>query len=147
MSEKQTTVIEVNGVKLEVDLRTAKRIDQLQIGSRVKCLVKSYDSFETKPGVVVGFEPFPSKPSIVVAYLETGYGNAGLKFKTFNDATKDFEIVADIDNNALEVDKVGVVEHFDREIAKKELELRDLREKKQFFLDKFETYFTEHVPA
>lgn len=144
---EQKTIIEVNGVKLEVDLRHAKRIDQMQIGSRVKCLVKSYDSYDTKPGVVVGFEPFPSKPSIVVAYLDTGYGSAGLKFKTFNDATKDFEIVPDLDNNALEVDKAGVVEHFDREIAKKQLELRELEEKKAFFLAKFGAFFAELEPA
>jgi hypothetical protein len=145
---EQRTIIEVNGVKLEVDLRHAKRIDQMQIGSRVKCLIKGYDNnFETKPGVVVGFEPFPSKPTIVVAYLETSYGSAGLKFKSFNDSTKDFEIVPDLDNNALEVDKAGVVEHFDREIAKKELELRELREKKEFFLAKFGAYFTEPQPA
>lgn len=145
--EKQTTVIEVNGVKLEVDLRSAKRIDQLQVGSRVKCLVKSYDDFKTMPGVIVGFEPFPTLPTIVVAYLETGYGSPGLKFKSFNSKTKDFEVVSDLDNNALEIDRESVLDNFDRELAKKELELRELREKKEFFLAHFGRYFSEHEPA
>ena len=73
----QTAIVEVNGIKLEVDLRTAKRIDQLTdqltIGSRVKCLVKQYSDFKTVPGVVVGFEPFEKLPTIVVAYLDTDY--------------------------------------------------------------------------
>lgn len=148
MNEKQTTIIEVNGVKLEVDLRSAKRIDQLQVGSRVKCLVKGYGGeFSTHPGVIVGFEPFPSQPSIVVAYLDNGYSSAGLKFKTFNSATKDFEVVADLDNNSLEIDRASVLEVFDRDISKKQIELRELQEKKAFFLSRFGQYFTQTEPA
>ena len=147
MNDKQTTIIEVNGVKLEVDLRTAKRIDELKIGSRVKCLVKKYDSFATYPGVVVGFDPFPSRPTIVVAYLENGYGSSGLTFKSFNADTKDFEIVADLDNNAMEVNKSSIIQNFDREIDKKKLELQELEQRKQFFLDNFGVYFADQIPA
>jgi hypothetical protein len=147
MSEKQTTVIEVNGVKLEVDLRTAVRIDRLAIGSRVKCLVKGYgNDFATYPGVIVGFEPFPSKPTIVVAYLDTSYGG-GLKFKAFNSDTKDFEVIADLDNNALEIDKADVLRKMDREIDSKALELQKLQEQRAYFLDHFGRYFAEMAPV
>lgn len=139
--DKQTTIIEVNGVKLEVDLRNAKRVDTLRIGDRVKCLVKGYSDMSTHAGVVVGFEPFPSLPSIVVAYLETGYASGLLKFKTFNSETKDFEVVADIDNNALELDREDVLRSFSRDEATKERELRELREKRAFFLAHFGRYF------
>ena len=139
--EKQTTIIEVNGVKLEIDLRSAKRIDELKIGSRVKCLVKRYSDWATYPGVIVGFEPFPSKPTIIVAYLETDYSGAGIKFQSFNSETKDFEVVADLDNNALEINKANVLTMFDREISKKELELEEVRQKKKFFLDNFGAFF------
>ena len=142
---EQKTVIEVNGVKLEVDLRYAKRIDQLQIGSRVKCLVKSYDSFSTFPGVVVGFDPFPSKPTIVVAYLNTKYSSADLHFVSFNSETKDFEIVADLDNNSLEIDRANVIRLMDRDISKREADLEDAKEKKKFFLEKFGTFFEENL--
>ena len=40
MEEKR--IIEVNGIKMEVDLRNAKRIDQFKVGDSVKVLVKSY---------------------------------------------------------------------------------------------------------
>lgn len=140
--EKQTTVIEINGLKLEVDLRNARRIDTLQVGSRVKCLVKSYGgSFSTHAGVVVGFEPFPSAPTIVVAYLDTGYGSGTLKFHSFNSQSKDFEIVVDIDANALEVDKAHILSQFDREAEKKRQELEDVIAKRKFFLDHFGRYF------
>ena len=141
----QTAIVEVNGIKLEVDLRTAKRIDQLTdqltIGSRVKCLVKQYSDFKTVPGVVVGFEPFEKLPTIVVAYLDTDYLTASLKFVSFNSATKDFEIVADLDNNALEIDRANIIAKMDREYAKKEAELQELAERKAFFLAHFGRYF------
>lgn len=145
--EKQTTIIEVNGVKLEVDLRSAKRIDELKVGSRVKCLIKKYDSFDTRPGVVVGFEPFPTKPTIVIAYLEDDYSSASLKFKSFNSDTKDFEIVADLDQNALEINRAEVLAKFDREAEKKRQELADVEQRKAFFLSHFGRYFTDLQPA
>lgn len=144
MTEKQKTIIEINGIKLEVDLRTAKRIDQLSIGSRVKCLVKGYgNEFSTCAGVIVGFEPFPTKPSVIVAYLTTDYSTASLVFKTFNADTKDFEVVADLDNNALEVDRATVLQKFDREIAKMQIELEEVQARKDFFIKHFGRYFAD----
>lgn len=145
--EKQTTIIEVNGVKLEIDLRSAKRIDELKIGSRVKCLVKKYEGFNTHAGVVVGFEPFPSRPTIVVCYLETDYSGTSLKFVSFNQDTKDFEIVSDLDHNSLEIDKADICAKFDRDLSKKENELQEIRDKKAFFLAHFGRYFADSVPA
>lgn len=146
--ESQTTIIEINGVKLEVDLRSAKRVDSLKVGDRVKCLVKSYGgSMSTHAGVVVGFEPFPSLPTIVVAYLDTGYSSGTLKFQSFNKETKDFEIVADLDNNALEVDKLHILAQFDRDTAKKRQEIDELEQKRAFFLAHFGRYFTQTEPA
>lgn len=143
--EKQTTIIEINGVKLEVDLRNAKRVDNLKIGDRVKCLVKSsYGStMNTYAGVVVGFEPFPSLPSIIVAYLDLDYGSGTLKFRTFNTETKDFEVVADIDNNALEVDKINILSKFDRDADKKRQELAEIEDKRTYFISHFGRYFKD----
>lgn len=140
--DEQKTVIEVNGVKLEVDLRTARRIDTLRIGDRVKCLVKSYGgNMETYPGVVVGFEPFPSLPTMIVAYLDHGYGSVTLKFQSFNSATKDFEVVADLDNNALEVDKANILQRFQREIDDLQRKKEEVEQKRDFFLAHFGRYF------
>lgn len=147
MTDKQTTIIEINGVKLEVDLRSAKRIDQLQIGSRVKCLIKGYSGFETCPGVVVGFEPFKGLPSILIAYIKDDYNSVGLMFKTFNAETTDFEIVPDVDNNALEVNKADLVSKMDAEISRKQIEIEELNRRKSFFLEKFKNYFSEYVTA
>lgn len=138
-----TTVIEINGIKLEVDLRTAKRIDTLRIGDRVKCLVKKYNEWETLPGVVVGFEPFDQLPTIVVAYLDRSYPTSNLILKSVNAQTKDFEIVVDIDRNALEIDKGKVLDQFETELRKKRLEIEEIEMKRVYFLKHFARYFPE----
>jgi hypothetical protein len=145
-TDKQTTIIEINGVKLEVDLRTAVRVDNLKIGDRVKCLAKTYGGMATHAGVVVGFEPFPSLPTIVVAYLDTGYASGTLKFQSFNKETKDFEIVADIDNNALEVNRAQILATFDNELEKKRREVEEIEQKRAFFLAHFGRYFVQPSP-
>ena len=88
----QKRVIEVNGVKLEVDMRYAKRIEELRIGSKVKALNKEYSSYSVYPGVIVGFEQFEKLPTIVVAYYKTDYSGSDIKFVYYNAETKDTEI-------------------------------------------------------
>lgn len=146
MSESEKTVVEVNGVKLEVDLRYARRIDTLRIGDRVKCLVKGYGgTMNTYPGVVVGFEPFPSLPSIVIAYLDTSaYNGEVLKVKTFNAKTEDFEAVADNDCNSLEVNKSRVLSLLERDIEKKRQELNEAELRREYFLSNFGSFFEDH---
>lgn len=143
-TNEHTTVIEVNGVKLEVDLRTARRIDNLKVGSRVKVLRKSdYGDHKVFPGIVVGFDPFPSLPTMTIAFLDINYSEAKLEFVAFNGASKGIEIVASIDNDELEVDKGAVLARIDREIEKHGREIEDLRRKREWFLHNFKVYFAD----
>ena len=41
MEEKR--IIDINGMKMEVDLRTAKRIDTFKVGDNVKVLATEYN--------------------------------------------------------------------------------------------------------
>lgn len=147
MSSENTTIIEVNGVKLEVDLRQAKRIDTLQVGSPVKVLMKGYSDYKVHAGTVVGFEPFASLPTIIVAYLDVDYNSANLKFLHFNAQTKDAEVVHSVDGDLVDIDRAGIVERMDREIVKKEQELEDLHARKAFFLANFGKYFPAAAEA
>lgn len=141
--EQTTTVIEINGMKLEVDLRQAKRIDTLQVGSPVKVLTKAYDGHKVHAGTVVGFEPFANLPTIVVAYLDLDYTSANLKFVHFNAQSKEIEIVHAVDGDLVDIDRGHIVDKMDREIAKKEQELEDLQARKTFFLAHFGKYFPQ----
>jgi hypothetical protein len=137
------TIIEVNGVKLEVDLRTATRIDTLRVGDRVKVLTKEPygSSHKVFPGVVVGFEPFEALPTIIVAYMDLTYNEVTLKFVYLNTETKDTEVIKAIDNDQLDVDRVALCSMFDRQIAVKQREAEDLEKKKAFFLEQFRKYW------
>lgn len=139
MSDKR--IIEIEGVKIEIDMRTAKRVDTIRVGSRVKVLKKGYNDYIVHHGIVIGFEEFVSLPTIVVAYLEKTYNSSDIKFVYFNKQSKDVEIVVATDDD-FDVDINDVVASFDRQIRAKENEIRDLEEKKQYFIKQFQTVFS-----
>jgi len=134
-------IIEINGVKLEVDLSTARRIDEFKIGDPVKVLVEEYQDNKVYPGVILEFANFKSKPTIIIAYLKMSYSGATLEYLYYNEDCKS-EIVSS-DFKDLPYDKGTVVDYMDREIYKKEQELMDLRNKKSFFVNGFDMYFSK----
>lgn len=137
-------VVEVDGVKLEIDLRTAKRVDTLRVGDRVKVLIKpSYGSMEIRPGVVVGFEPFKSLPTIIVAYVKKDFTKASVEHLYFNAESKDAEVIAAVDDDAVSLDKQDVVDRFDLEIQKKREEIDEIERRKMYFLRNFQRYWVE----
>ena len=134
-------IIEINGVKLEVDLRHAKTVDTYCIGDAVKVLIKGYgDSYTSYPGIIAGFDDFQSLPTIVIAYLDVSYGSAEIKLVHLNMNTKDTEICP---KSVLEValDKQTAIDHFEREIVKKQLEADELKARLKYFLDNFGKHF------
>lgn len=139
-------IIEINGVKLEVDLSTAKRIDEFRVGDTVKVLIKETNyAGETDriyPGVIVGFEAFASKPTIVVAYIDVTYSSVYIKYLYYNSDCKAEIIHAEFDE--VPFVKSQVIDFLDREIAKKEEELAESKRKKAYFLNQFATSFA-HV--
>lgn len=144
MSEK--TVIEINGVKLEVDMRYARRIEEMQIGQRVKVLKKEYgDSHKVLPGIIVGFEPFANLPTIVVAYVDAGWDKADVKFMHFNKASKDCEIVAAADPD-FELDRERIGKLFDRQVATKQREIAEIEERRKYFETNFKAYWQAVAP-
>ena len=141
--EKQ--IIEINGVKMEVDLRHAKVIhDNIRVGSKVKVMVKStYVSPEVYAGVVVGFEPFPDLPTIIVAYVVETWNEAKLEFAYINPGEKSAEkyaLIPAIDDE-LPINRATVIGAFDREIAKHERAIAEVREKRAYFEARFGQWF------
>lgn len=150
MSTEQTQIIEINGIKLEVDLRHARRIDSFKVGDPVKILVVSNyagSEPEVHSGVIADFEQFESLPTIVVAYVTTGY-NTELKFAHVNARTAErYQLVPANTDTLLALDKGYVVDRMDRDIAKKETELQELQARKRFFLERFGRFFEASQPA
>ena len=136
------TVVEINGVKLEVDLRDAKVINNYKIGDSVKILVKEYDSFKPYPGVIVGFDNFKTLPTIIVAYIKIQYNTAAISFAYINNESKDYELCP-ASNDKILFEKVRVIELLDMEIIKTQEALLDLERKKEYFLRQFGAYFKD----
>lgn len=133
-------IVEIDGIKIEVDLRSAKRIDTFRVGDNVKVLCKKYnDSFEVKPGIITDFANFKEKPTIVVAmFNEGGWSSApSIEFIHIYEGTEDkYEIVYTSDED-LQLTKDGVIEKFEREIQKKRNEAQDLENQLNYFIKHF----------
>lgn len=140
--EKQ--IIEINGIRMEVDLRNAKRIDTFKVGDRVKLLKKNYDSYSVYRGVIVDFEAFDSLPTITVAYIEETYSTADVKIVHINKNTKEVELVLASGNDEVQMTtKSEILAKLDRDIEKKQLELKEIESRKQYLLKRFDCWFEE----
>ena len=134
--------VEINGMKLDVDLRTAKKIENYKIGDRVKVLVKDYSSsYKPHPGVIVAFDMFDKLPTITVAYMDISYAGAEIKFAYINSAKEDDGPELAPYNDDILVDKGDVIAKLDGEVLKKKAEIEDIELKKQYFISKFNAYF------
>lgn len=136
--------VEINGVKMEIDLRSAKRVDTFKVGDDVKLLKKgnadsTYDR-EDKiyPGMIVDFANFQDLPTMVVAYFEDGgWGSLPtIQFLYYNEHTTGWDLVY-CDKNELKVSEQSILQRFDREIDKKQRELNELIGKKEYFIEHF----------
>lgn len=136
----ETRIIEINGIKMEVDLRHAKRIDTYKVGDNIKVLIKEYDDYKSYIGCIVGFDNFESNPTIVIAYLYTDYSTASVKFLHYHTKTKGHEIT-DLNDWDMPLTKSEVIDKFNVDIHKKEQEVRDLKQKMNVFEKLFGKYF------
>lgn len=142
-AEQGTTEIVVNGVKLEVDLRTARRVDSIKVGTRVKVLRKEYSSHKVDHGIVIGFEPFKKLPTIIVATATMSYSEAKIDFVYYNANSEDVEIVIARDDDKAGLEREQFVSRVEREIEKKQSEIKELENRKDYFLKRFATYWEQ----
>ena len=141
--DENNRIIEINGVKIEVDLRTAKRIDEFKIGDNVKVLTKNGGSdYKVIPGVIIEFVNFKELPTIQIATFETDYWGSHLKFINFNSQSKDIEICS-VTEHELKLDKDRTIDKLNLEIDKKQGELDELKAKKAYMIKHFGKYFKD----
>lgn len=136
--DENKRIIEINGVKLEVDLRSARRIDEFRVGDSVKVLDNRSGKNEMKAGVITDFANFKDLPTLIVAVYRAGdyWSKPSIEFITFNSETEGVEIVG-VSAEEIIVSRETVVQKFDDEIAKKRDELNDLIIKRDTFVKYF----------
>lgn len=142
MTEEMRT-FEIDGVKVDVDLRRAKRHETFTVGCKVKLLIKGTEYHEPKvhQGVITGFEPFKDLPTIIVMYLSVEYGKSEVKFAFINkDTTKKYDIVLAVDDD-MRLGKADMLEKLNNEIVKHEAAMKDAIQKRDMFIRHFNVWF------
>lgn len=132
-------IVEIDGIKIEVDMRTAKRVDSYRVGDNVKILDKEYNSYRVKPGIIVDFAEFAERPTIVIAVFEDGSWSAppSIKFIHYNADTAGTLEIVPASEDEIQVSRDGVIEKFEREIQKKKNEYTDLQNQLDYFKKHF----------
>jgi len=90
-----TKIIEINWVKMEIDLRQAKTIENYKVWDNVKILVQSYwDNYDSYIWQIIWFDDFTVNPTIVVAYLKVESSTATIEFAYINQKSQKYEITS-----------------------------------------------------
>jgi len=139
-------IVEIDGLKLEVDLRTAKVVNNYKIGDAVRVLEPNSSYDRIKAGIIVGFCEFEKNPAIEILVLSDDYSGVNFKILT---------LISGADNKGLQIcpfdryqglfSQTDIVTRFDREIQKKEIELAELKLKKEYFINDFAKAFDQIV--
>lgn len=147
-NNEHTRIVEINGIKMEIDMRTAKvhTVENYKVGDFLKVLSKTYSGHEVKTGVIVGFYGFKKKPTIIIATIDNSWGSSSLAFIHYTDGTEEIEIVP-MDAEDLSVDVSKFITAFDREIDKKNMEIREIMAKRDFFMAHFGKTHVAAMPA
>ena len=133
-------IVEINGVKMEVDLREAQTIDTYRVGDTVKVLVPKYgDTFEAKCGAIIGFDNFRKLPAIVVAYLDCTYNEAKIEITSIHEGCK--HEITHASEGDVPFSKKQVLDLLDGDIAKHQDALSQARWRKTQFESWFGKYF------
>jgi len=140
MENEYIRQIEINGIKVEVDLRTCKQISTYKIGDNVKVLRKEYSNYNVYSGVIIDFVNFKEKPALVVAYFVNAYDGVDVKFETITKETQDVEIAPCLPHE-LNINKDRVIDKFNLLIDKAKRAVDELEQKRDYFVNNFSKFF------
>ncbi len=125
-------IVDIAGVKMEVDLRTAKRVENYRVGTSIKVLKEQYGDYKSYPGVIIGFTEFKERPSMDIMY----FNGSDVEFVSLHKESKGIEI-APFNKYEFEYQRDDIVYRLDRNVVQAEEALRSAQTKRKVFLDNF----------
>lgn len=135
--------IEIDGIKVAVDMRTVKKIDTYKVGDNIKVLKKPYsDTYKVYSGVIVDFVNFKNLPAIVIAYFNQDYSGTSIEFETITKDSKDIEIAPCLPHE-LSINKNRVLDKFNYEIEQQQHKVDELKAKRDYFIKNFGKFFED----
>ena len=135
--------IEVNGMIYEFDEKLLLK-QEIRVGDNVQILIK--DAYSNRPdlysGVVTQILPFnENNPAVEVMYIENSYSNFQIKRRIITNASDENAKIIKTDAGFLPFTKESAIDMLDQNIRKKEQDLREAKEKKEYFVRYFNKYF------
>lgn len=138
--EETRRIVEINGVKLEVDMSTARVIDEYRVGMNVKVLMKEYSGYVARPGIITEFVNFKEQPTIVIAVFKEDYSGVSIDFVYYNESTADQYEIAPCCEHELKLNKERAIDKFNVKIEEYKSKIAELEAKRDYF----EKYFNKH---
>jgi len=135
MNNENRQIVEINGIKIEADLSTARKIDTFKVGDNVKLLKKKYSLWYAYPGMITSFANFKSLPTIVVAYVDTN--DYSINFEHINADNKNESEIILISDEELKISRDGIIEKFNHAIENLTCKLENLKFQKDYFIRNF----------
>ena len=132
--------IEVNGITYSVD-ESMFVTEEIKVGDEVQILKKSYDSWETFPGVVVQILPFDDKPAVQVVYVDHTYSSVDVKTILITDDSGDSVKMLTKANPIIKLTKERAVDLLQKKITDAEEALEKARYNLEYFNKYLGTYF------
>ena len=140
-------IVEINGVKLEVDLSTARVIEEYKIGQNVKVLLKEYSEWKAVPGVITEFVNFQNQPTIVIAIFKEDYSGCTIEFVYYNENNSEKYELAPCCEHELKLNKERAVDKFNTKIEEYKSKIAELEAKRNYFVKYFDKNFSEDKEA
>lgn len=138
--------IEVNGMLLEFDEKVLLK-QEIKVGDSVQILVDegySSSSMSLYTGVVTQILPFDENmPVVEVMYINNSYSSFEIKKKVITNKDGEKTKIIKSDDTFLPFTKERAIDMLDENIRKREQELREAKEKKEYFLKYYNKYFHE----
>lgn len=134
MEQETKRIIEVNGVKVEIDLRQAKQIETFAVGDTVKVFEKQYnDSYEVFPGVITGFAQCLDFASIEVIIMRVSYSEVKFENISINSGSTKYVLATFTQYDGM-LNKERIMKALDEKINSAEIALETAKRNKELFL-------------
>jgi hypothetical protein len=135
--DENTRIVEINGIKMEIDLRQAKIVENYRVGDSVKLLRKRYSDYEVLPAAIVGFTEFKNLPSIELLAVDR---SGEVSFFVWNEKSEGMEI-APFNKYEMMFDYSDILDKLNKDLEQKKAAVASAEAKRKAFVETFAKVF------
>lgn len=139
----ETKIVDIKGVKIQIEAPQAKIIENYRIGDTIKILIKEYsDSWTSYPGIIVGFDDFDELPTIIICYISNYYSTPEIKTAYFHEKCDKIEITKCCAYE-LSFDYEAILDALNNDLKEKQIKAEEVKAKINYFMRHFGEKFAK----